>query len=430
MESVPVLSASTRPIATLSMPRSGILPSEIAVLINDNDPQSVEVANYYQEKRGIPSQNMIHLNFDQNKIYPGLPLNNYGIDPADFAALKAQADAAAGPNIQAFVLTWTKPYSIAAFNYYTANYSITSAFTFGIDADYLAANSCGNMPINPYYDSASTRPYSDYKIRPTMMLAGTSAANVKVMIDKAVMADRTLPRGNGWFVNTADAARSGPRSSDFRATVQAWNRPEALSMHYYDHATNGGINEVTNTKDILFYETGLARANGITSNTYLPGAVADHLTSSGGVLFGTDQMSVLRWLEAGLSASYGTVTEPCAYSAKFPQASVLVKNYFLGNTVNEAYLKSVQSPAQGVFVGDPLTRPFGTRAALISQRLTIATTILAPGKNYVISAASSASGPFTQVAKVSAPDYQHTRITVPHMGEAFYKLEADALQNE
>src|SRR6516162_5451164 len=87
----------------------------------------------------------------------------------------------------------------------------------------------------------------------------------------------------------------------------------------------------------------------LASNKYVPGAVADHLTSSGGVLFDGDQMNILRWLEAGATASYGTVTEPCAVSAKFPQASVLVKHYFLGNTVLEAYLKSVQWPAQGLF---------------------------------------------------------------------------------
>ena len=46
------------------------------------------------------------------------------------------------------------------------------------------------MPTNPYYDSMSTEPYTDLKIRPTMMLAGTSAANVEAMIDKAALADR------------------------------------------------------------------------------------------------------------------------------------------------------------------------------------------------------------------------------------------------
>jgi hypothetical protein len=50
------------------------------------------------------------------------------------------------------------------------------------------------------------------------------------------------------------------------------------------------------------------------------------------------------------------------YAQKFPAASVLVKNYFIGNTSLEAYTKSVRWPSQGVFVGDPLARPFGTQA--------------------------------------------------------------------
>ena len=69
-ESVNVLDANSAMVATLFVPRSGIQTSEVAVLINDNDPQSVEVANYYQLVRNIPSQNMIHVNFDQDKIYP------------------------------------------------------------------------------------------------------------------------------------------------------------------------------------------------------------------------------------------------------------------------------------------------------------------------------------------------------------------------
>ena len=132
-EPVEVRDANSVKVATLIVPRSSIQTSEIAVLINDNDPQSVEVASYYQQVRKIPSRNMIYLNFDQNKIHPGLPSNN-GIDPAEFAALKAQVDAAAGPEIQALVVSWSKPFRIARFNYYSTNYSITSAFTFGIDA--------------------------------------------------------------------------------------------------------------------------------------------------------------------------------------------------------------------------------------------------------------------------------------------------------
>jgi uncharacterized protein (TIGR03790 family) len=423
-ESVIVFNGSFAPVATLSVPRRAIQPSEIAVLINDNDPQSVAVANYYRQKRGIPGQNMIHLNFDQDKVYPDFPENN-GIDPEDFAALKAQVDGFVGPDIQALAISWSKPFRIAYRNYYPANYSITSAFTFGIDPRYGNANSCGSMPENPLYDSPSTKPYTDLKIRPTMMLAGTSVANVEAMIDKAVLADRTLPTGNGWFVRTDDAARSDPRYRDFQMTVQTWNRPVALAMTYRDYYVSRSW-DLANTPNILFYETGAARVYNLGTNRYVPGAVADHLTSTGGVLFDGDQMSILRWLEAGAAASYGTVTEPCAIPAKFPRASVLVKHYFLGNSVVEAYLKSVQWPAQGVFVGDPLARPFGTTATLVNKTLAVTTTSLEPGVTYALYSAPSTTGPFTQIASVSVPDYQRTTITVSGMTAPFYKLEPAA----
>jgi uncharacterized protein (TIGR03790 family) len=86
--------------------------------------------------------------------------------------------------------------------------------------------------------------------------------------------------------------------------------------------------------------------------------VADHLTSTGGDLLSTSQMSSLRWLEAGATASYGTVVEPCAFPAKFPDPVVMMKHYFAGQTLIEAYWKSVAMPGQGLFIGEPLARPF------------------------------------------------------------------------
>jgi hypothetical protein len=193
-------------------------------------------------------------------------------------------------------------------------------------------------------------------------------------------------------------------------------------MTYFDHSTNGGRSEVKNATNILFYETGLANVPGLNTNTYVPGALADHLTSGGGNLFGAEQMSVLRWLEAGVTASYGTVTEPCAYAEKFPAASVLVKSYFRGNTVLEAYTKSVRQPSQGIFVGDPLARPFGTRATLVNGVLNIKTSSLEPGISYNLYSAPSATGPFSQIATFTVPRYQFATITVPGMSAPFYKL--------
>lgn len=71
-------------------------------------------------------------------------------------------------------------------------------------------------------------------------------------------------------------------------------------------------------QDIMIYQTGLARVGKLETLRFLPGALADHLTSYGGDLLGSGQMSSLRWLEAGATASYGTVSEPCNHWQKFP----------------------------------------------------------------------------------------------------------------
>jgi hypothetical protein len=66
-------------------------------------------------------------------------------------------------------------------------------------------------------------------------------------------------------------------------------------------------------------------------------------------------------LDVGATGSYGTVSEPCAYAQKFPHPGVFLVHYLDGETLIEAYWKSVAWPVEGVFVGEPLARPFGPR---------------------------------------------------------------------
>ena len=108
----------------------------------------------------------------------------------------------------------------------------------------------------------------------------------------------------------------------------------------------------------MFYFTGLTRVAGIDTNRFLPGAIADHLTSAGGQLTDSRQMSSLRWLEAGATGSYGTVAEPCNFVDKFPRPNLVIDSYLDGETLIESYWKSVAWPGQGVFIGEPLATPF------------------------------------------------------------------------
>ena len=116
--------------------------------------------------------------------------------------------------------------------------------------------------------------------------------------------------------------------------------------------------ELRDAGDVLFYFIGKDRVEGLETLGFLPGAIADHLTSAGGEMPDSGQMSALRWLEAGATGSYGTVVEPCNLPQKFPNPAIVIGRYLRGETLIEAYWKSVLMPGQGIFIGEPLAAPF------------------------------------------------------------------------
>jgi uncharacterized protein (TIGR03790 family) len=354
----------------VELPRHSIEPWELAVVVNELDDLSVDAGAHYADARGIPQENVVSVSLD--------PASKT-MSADDFAGAFTDVEAALPDHIQAFVLTWVQPFRVECM-------SITSAFALGgYDDAYCntSGGACSPTGAVDYFGSSSTRPFDDHGIRPAMMLAAESDAQMRELVDRGVSADHTFPPGTGYLVRTTDEPRS-VRWSDFAGAATSWESSE-LDVVYVDNADGSGSNLVRDTDDVLFYLTGLTRVDHIDTNTYRPGAVADHLTSYGGDLTGGGQMSILRWLEAGATASYGTAVEPCNYTQKFPRASVLIDAYFRGRTVLEAYWQSVHWPGEGVFVGEPLARPFGRSFLRFDgQTLTIETTTLDSQAQYVV----------------------------------------------
>jgi uncharacterized protein (TIGR03790 family) len=409
MESAPIVRNDSGGKISLLVPRSSIIPSDVAVLINDGDRQSIVAGQYFQIRHTIPDANMIHVSL------PVAPTKgaNYAISAQEFSAIKAQVDTQLGTNIQAYVITWTQPYMVLGGR--QGAVGITSAFTYGYDR--------AAAPPPHYFNSASYQPYTDFHIRPAMMLAGYTSQDIVSLIDRAALAQHILPTGDGYFIRTTDARRSDPRYADFRAMVEEWNHENGLKMGFVDNSAGTGPDYIQNTPHVLFYETGLEHVPAINTNRYVPGALADHLTSFGGNLLTGSQMSILDWIRAGATASYGTVTEPTANPFKFPQATVLVSQYFYGNTALEAYNKSVLVPYQGLFVGEPLARPFGTEASFAHGVLSIKASILRQGTPYSLIAGRSCSGPFTTLKPdISFSPYSYSIITDSTGLHPYYEL--------
>lgn len=359
---------------TVMFPKTRLDASELGVLVNMNDPASVETAAAYVEARGIPPENVVELS---------IPIKNV-LTPVEFEAIEAEALAMLDDSINALAITWTTPYRVGC-------NSITAAFGMGYSA---VCGGCVLPNESDLYDSESFNPWVDLGMRPTMMLTGKTTESVDALIQRGLDSMGTHPTGDGYFIRTTDAARS-VRFGDFELTVATFDFDDALDLTYIDNADGMGSNLLENTTDVLFYLTGLANVAGIDTNTYLPGAVADHLTSFGGQVPESSQMSALEWLEAGATGSYGTVVEPCNYTEKFPRASVLLPHYFRGQTLVEAYWKSVLTPAEGLFLGDPLASPWdGSTVSYEPGVLTITTTLMRPGVDYWIQEGPSEDGPW------------------------------------
>ncbi len=306
--------------------------NQLAVVYNKADPESRALAVYYQQQRHIPQKNMIAIE---------LPLGQASINRREFARVYAEVQAATPAVVEFYALAWSKPYRAACM-------SITSAFAFGFDTKYCAQGCAATAP-SEYFNSDSQHPYADFKIRPAMLLAGGSLQQVKVTIDRGVRADYSLPKATAYLLSTSDRARNARAFIYPEVVVQLGNRLPVQILK---------LDTLKNKPDVMFYFTGLKSVDEITSNTFVAGAIADHLTSTGGNLFGGSQMSILRWLDAGATASYGTVVEPCAFPQKFPNPGIVIDRYTRGENLIEAYWKSVQWPGQGVFVGEPLAAPY------------------------------------------------------------------------
>jgi uncharacterized protein (TIGR03790 family) len=326
----------------LAVPRAAgrLTAAQLGLVINRQDPYSVEVGEFYARARGLAPAQVLRVDLP---VKPAL-------DPEQFEALRGAIEAHFGPGVQALALAWKEPYAVQC-------NSITGALALGFDGA-LCTHPCAASRPSPYFNARTATPLTDLKLRPSMLIAAPEAASAKALVVRGVRADRSLglhgaPPVHAYFATTTDRARNA------RAALYPPPGPMrgvGVTVHVVPEAALRGLDR------LLLVETGAARIDHLSSLHWVPGALADHLTSFGGQLDErSGQTSALEWIASGATASYGTVSEPCSHAQNFPHPQVLLLHYAQGVTALEAYWKSVAWPQQGVFVGEPLAAPFARR---------------------------------------------------------------------
>lgn len=399
----PVAAATADELAHFSLPPVGLRAKDVAVVINDSDPASVEVGRYYASRRGIAAEHVVHVRFT-----PQRDSMSFG----EWQRVQEVLDAKVGPDVQAYALAWTLPFRVEC-------QSVTTAFALGFDPVSYCAQGCQTTKMSSYFNTRGSAPFTEHRIRPAMLLAGKDAESAKRLIDRGLRSDESWPEGKAYLLNTTDGGRN-VRATTYSRVQAALGAAYPIEMIDAD--------SLVGKSDVMFEFTGWAIVKNIASNHFLDGAIADHLTSLGGLLSGGEQTTALEWLEAGVTGSYGAVIEPCNFRQKFPDVGVVMAHYLAGESLVEAYWKSVLMPGQGVFVGDPLARPFGgIHLSRIGTTTVMKTRMLQPGR-YIVESAPRQIGPFRPMGVLTASGFGVREMKLPD-GEARYfrlRLAPDA----
>lgn len=380
------------------LPDSGLNAAKLAIVINENDPLSVRIGEYYQQRRNIPPQNVVRIHFDPAvKTMP----------PGTFVPLYKAIYAQTPPNVQAYALTWMRPFRVGC-------ESITTAIAAGYDRKWCSSKRCAPTYRSPAFNSLTLSPYDDLGIRPAMAIAAENFEDAKELIDRGIRADDSNPPGTVYLVSTKDKARN-VRAFNFTNVKKRFD--EKLRIEVIQS------NTLRNRDDVLAYFTGLTWVRDLDTLTFRPGAIADHLTSAGGILTGTTQMSSLEWLKAGATGSYGAVVEPCNLRGKFPNPMLAIGYYLGGDTLLEAYWKSVAMPGEGIFIGEPLARPFSRyRITDRGEDYQLETRALPPGY-YRLETAVAPVGPYRSEKYAVRIRPGQARLSLPKIpGRGVYRL--------
>lgn len=321
---------------TLAEPRLSAL--DLGLVINDEDPYSRAVGAYYAQRRGLSAAQVLHVD---------LP-SRARLTRAEFDALQEAIESHFGPRTKALALAWTLPFAVEC-------QGVAGALALGFDPGLCSRSCAPPSRVSPYFGSGTDASLRAQGMRLAMQLAAPSVAAARKLIDRGVAADgrlglRGAPPVTALYAVTSDRARN----------VRAARYPPAGYLRRWGVDVRVETNDdVRDIERLLVLETGLARVPHLDTLRWVDGALADHLTSFGGVLDGTGgQTTALDWIAAGATASYGTASEPCSHVQKFPHPQLLLQSYLRGSTAIEAYWRSVAWPQQGVFVGEPLAAPF------------------------------------------------------------------------
>jgi len=374
-------------------------PHNWLIVYDPSDADGVAIARHYQEARLIPESNLVAWNFPRrSSTSPSLEATIQASEAWDLVEHLRTTMAERGifDQIHGIALTGNAPIGVELTVFLNGvDASMTTWLAFSKDATdqidleqrvqednnaFRNLRMSGAPPIEMRSDkvfegewlgSPTVRRYTMSQHLGFTGINGNRVDEVVEMIDRSIAADGLSPRGTVYWPlnpNTRSKLREGQAD-----LVESEWQGLGLDYHIFGQSFGGGA---------FFVPEGKGGAPGTQPvseravngaivgkeafdifedpSIYLPGSIAEHITSFGaqiGEKLSFGQTRCTEWIRAGASGTSGTIVEPGATDARFPHSRIH-SFYQMGCTLGEAFFLTINNPFLTLVLGDPLTQPY------------------------------------------------------------------------
>jgi uncharacterized protein (TIGR03790 family) len=361
------------PWALLPSLAAALGPHEVLVLANGQSPDSIEIAKEFARRRQVPDVNIVRLSVPLPGSGPPAHISRDGFTRHIWSpAVRAARERGIDDHILAWVYSVDLPVTVRT----DPKISVQGLTFLRNEAPDPTDVRKGTYTSPLYGGPLDSRGATHYPQTldaygrwlgaemplPSMMLGytgprGSTKETVLECMDRGVRADGRAPTGTVYFV----------KSKNIRSRCRHWQYPAVVEELEALGVRAEIVGKLPRGRDdVVGVMMGAARVNPAAGMRYRPGCMAEHLTSLAAVFQTANQTKLTAWIDAGATASAGTVTEPYSIWTKFPGARFYVY-YASGCTMLESFYQSIRCPLQVCLVGEPLAQPWARGAEVVLE---------------------------------------------------------------
>ncbi len=355
--------------------------SDVLLIVNDSSRNSVQIADFFAQRRSIPQKNIYHIQIDTS-LFPQLgetidsatfkqkiwlPLENYMrvnnlVDSINYIVTTKGCPLRVTTSNDGDYIDTIQDIIENVFSG-LSSFNDCLALINGSDSIYVLTPKIGNFAMSRYYGTMTAFQHDQVSMPfyLTTRLDGYTVAQIESYIMKA---DSTVVNGTGLFVLDEDPSKNYPNSGYEIGNEWMSAAADSLQAGGYNVLLNTDTVYVTKQQNVIGYTSWGSNdnyahdftTNAIPGNTYLNGSIGETYVSTGGRSFnvGTEygQSLIADWIAEGISAIKGYTDEP--YLTVMAEPDLLFPMYMSGFNMAESYWNA--SPLIGwrqVVIGDP-----------------------------------------------------------------------------